>query len=134
MMKRIDAVVLFVEALDRAKAFYRDKVGLKLKTEDQGFAEFELDNTTIALLDIPTAQGLISKDAVALKHTSGVSFQIAAYVDDVNATYEKLRQRGVEFLKPPTDQSWGQRTANFQDPDGNLWEISQWLEGQEDKA
>jgi len=130
MLKRIDAAVLFVEDLERSKAFYRGKIGLKLKSEDQGFAEFELENTTIGLLDISTAQDMITKEVVAASRPSGARFQLAAYVDDVNGMYEELKTRGGEFLKPPTDQSWGQRTANFQDPDGNLWEISQWIEAQ----
>jgi lactoylglutathione lyase len=130
MLKRIDAVVLFVEDLERAKAFYRDKVGLKLKSEDQGFAEFSLDNTTVALLDIPTAQSMVIKDSIAATRPSGARFQVAVYVDNVNAIYEEFKKRGVKFIKAPTDQPWGQRTANFEDPDGNLWEISQWLPGQ----
>ncbi|MDA4131655.1 MAG: VOC family protein, partial [Thaumarchaeota archaeon] len=28
------------------------------------------------------------------------------------------------FVKPPTTQPWGQRIAYFEDPEGNLWEIS----------
>src|SRR6266851_4194340 len=114
MLKRIDAAVLFVEDLERSKAFYRGKIGLKLKSEDQGFAEFELENTTIGLLDISTAQDMITKEVVAASRPSGARFQLAAYVDDVNGMYEELKTRGGEFLKPPTDQSWGQRTANFQ--------------------
>lgn len=129
MLKRIDAVVLFVTDLEVAKSFYRDKVGLVMKMEAEGFAEFELDNTTIGLLDVGTAQNLISKDAVAFTRPSGARCQVAVFVDDVRRTYEELKARGVDFIKPPTDQSWGQRTANFQDPDGNMWEISQWLKG-----
>ena len=128
MIKRIDAVVLFVEDLERAKGFYRDKLGLKLKSEDQGFAEFELENTTIGLLDRKTAQDLVTKEAVSGKAATGGRFQVAAYVDDVHALYRTLKERGVRFLKEPTDQPWGQRTANFVDSEGNLWEISQWIQ------
>lgn len=129
MLGQADAIVLFVSDLERAKAFYKAKVGLKLKSEEQGFAEFELDNTTIALLDIPTAQAMINEEVVTTTRPSGESSLIAAYVDDLNKVYGALRQRGVEFLKPPSDQPWGQRTAYFKDPDGHLWEVSQWIEG-----
>jgi predicted enzyme related to lactoylglutathione lyase len=38
--------------------------------------------------------------------------------DDLQATFEELRGRGVEFTEPPADQPWG-RWAQFRDPDGN---------------
>lgn len=50
---------------------------------------------------------------------------LAAGVDDVVATYEALKARGVTFLRPPTDQAWGLRTAHFTYPEGNFWEINQ---------
>jgi uncharacterized glyoxalase superfamily protein PhnB len=53
---------------------------------------------------------------------------LAAVVADVDAAYEELKAKGVTFVRPPTDQSWGLRTAHFADPEGNLWEINQSIE------
>ena len=50
---------------------------------------------------------------------------LAAGVEDVDAAYESLSARGVSFLRTPTDQPWGLRTAYFADSEGNLWEINQ---------
>ena len=50
---------------------------------------------------------------------------LAAGVEDVDAAYQTLSAKGVRFLRPPTDQPWGLRTAYFADPEGNLWEINQ---------
>jgi lactoylglutathione lyase len=49
---------------------------------------------------------------------------LAAGVEDVDAAYQMLIAKGVRFLRPPTDQPWGLRTAYFADPEGNLWEIN----------
>ncbi|MDG6994724.1 MAG: VOC family protein [Nitrososphaerota archaeon] len=38
-----------------------------------------------------------------------------------------LKSKGVHFIKPPTTHPWGQRIAYFEDPEGNLWEISTFL-------
>jgi uncharacterized glyoxalase superfamily protein PhnB len=38
--------------------------------------------------------------------------------DDIQATFEELRDRGVEFTEEPSEQPWG-RWAQFRDPDGN---------------
>ena len=40
-------------------------------------------------------------------------------VDDMNATYQELSARGVEFQDPPSQQPWGW-WATIKDPDGNI--------------
>jgi catechol 2,3-dioxygenase-like lactoylglutathione lyase family enzyme len=44
-----------------------------------------------------------------------ISFAVA----DVDATYAKLREAGVEFDGEPQDQPWGARMVGLKDPDGN---------------
>lgn len=40
-------------------------------------------------------------------------------VDDVDAKYAELRDRGIAFDSPPSDQPYRWRTAHFSDPSGN---------------
>ena len=45
-------------------------------------------------------------------------------VQDCQASYQTLKERGAEFETPPYD--WGgEIRCFFPDPDGHLWEISQ---------
>ena len=45
-------------------------------------------------------------------------------VKDCKESYETLKDRGAEFITPPYD--WGAEIrCFFQDPDGNLFEISE---------
>ena len=54
---------------------------------------------------------------------------LAAEVDDVDATYEALKAKGVTLLRPPTDQPWALRTAHFADPEQPHGKYSiNWLE------
>ena len=55
----------------------------------------------------------------------GVRSQFTLGVEDVDATCEQLRERGVELLNGPMDRPWGIRTAGFRDPSGHIWEIAQ---------
>ena len=59
--KSIGAITLFVEDLDRAKAFYQDVFGLSMVFTDDNSAVFKLDNTIINLLRTTEAHGLISR-------------------------------------------------------------------------
>jgi predicted enzyme related to lactoylglutathione lyase len=54
-------------------------------------------------------QTLLAKGA-----TSGLFFS----TDDVQASYEELKGRGVEFQEEPTQQPYGTDAA-FRDPSGN---------------
>jgi catechol 2,3-dioxygenase-like lactoylglutathione lyase family enzyme len=40
-------------------------------------------------------------------------------VDDVNAVYQALTNKGIKFITEPQDQSWLWREASLQDPDGH---------------
>jgi lactoylglutathione lyase len=126
-LKRIDVVVLFVADLERAKAFYRDTLGLRIKFEDEFSTNFELETTLLHLLNIAGAQDLLSSDAIAVQRPTGSTFQLVAFVENVDAMYVDLVAKGVEFVRKPIDREWGLRTAHFKDPDGNIWEMAQSL-------
>jgi len=53
----------------------------------------------------------------------GANSVIVTSVDDVDALYDELRAKGVEFIRAPEDRWWGKRCAHFKDPDGHVWEI-----------
>jgi uncharacterized glyoxalase superfamily protein PhnB len=50
---------------------------------------------------------------------------IVFYTDDIHATYETLKQRGVKFEAEPKQQSWGGMETWFFDPDGNRYHLGQ---------
>jgi PhnB protein len=46
------------------------------------------------------------------------------YVPDTDAVYRRAVDRGAQSLQVPTEQHWGERTANVKDPAGNMWYIA----------
>ena len=44
---------------------------------------------------------------------------------NVEKTVEKLKSYGIKIFEGPKKTAWGQTVAYFQDPDNNIWEISQ---------
>lgn len=53
----------------------------------------------------------------------GRATQIAFIAEDINATYDLWRSRGVHFEQPPQPQLWGGVFARFRDIDGNTFEL-----------
>jgi catechol 2,3-dioxygenase-like lactoylglutathione lyase family enzyme len=107
---------------DRARAFYRDTLGLRLVSED-GFAlAFDANGTMLRVS--------LVREVVAAPYTV-----LGWEVDDIAAKAQALTRAGVKleryesFLKQDKLGIWtapgGTRVAWFKDPDGNLLSISQ---------
>ena len=131
MIDHVNAVVLPVHDVEKCTSFYHDKLGFKLNNKDAGSAFFSIDGKkgglVLGLVSIDEVARLISEKQVRPKEEAIHRTYYAVFVDDVDREYEELRAKGVHFVKPPTTQPWGQRIAYFEDPEGNLWEISHFL-------
>lgn len=121
--KKIGAITLFVEDPDLAKSFYQKVFDLEPMLEDETGAGFRLENTLLFLTKSSEAPALIAP-AVAGRPDNGPRHVFAIIVDDVDAVCAELAGKGVALLNGPEDRPWGMRTANFQDPDGYVWEIA----------
>jgi catechol 2,3-dioxygenase-like lactoylglutathione lyase family enzyme len=121
--KKIGAITLFVEDPDRSKAFYQEVFELEPMLEDENGAGFRLEDTFLFLTRSSHAPALIAP-AAAGHPGNGPRHVFAIIVDDVDAVCAELAGKGVALLNGPQDREWGMRTANFQDPDGNVWEIA----------
>jgi lactoylglutathione lyase len=128
MINGIIATVVFVRDLDRCTTFYRETFKLPYTGSDADSSTFLLQERYLILLSASGAADLLGSDPNELKIDGAPRVVLAAGVEDVDAAYEELKAMGVTFLRPPTDQPWGLRTAHFADPEGNLWEINHSIE------
>ena len=128
MFSGIMATAVFVRDLARCTTFYRDTLKLPYTGSDANSSTFLLQERYLILLSVSGAADLLGSDPNEIKVDGASRVVLAAGVEDVNAAYETLKAEGVTFLRPPTNQPWGLRTAHFADPEGNLWEINQSLE------
>jgi catechol 2,3-dioxygenase-like lactoylglutathione lyase family enzyme len=121
--KEIGAITLFVEDLDRAKVFYEKAFDLQPVFGDETDTMFRLENTLLFLTKSSEAPRMIAPATVG-KAGNGPRHVFAIIVDDVDAVCAELTGKGVALINGPQDRPWGMRTANFQDPDGYVWEIA----------
>ena len=124
----VGAITLFVEDVQRSKAFYENVFGAPMIFEDEVSATFKFENTIINLLETPAARELIEPGAVATSE-AGARFELTIWVDDADAVCAELETRGVALLNGPMNRAWGVRTASFTDPSGHIWEVAQQLPG-----
>lgn len=124
MIDKISAHLIMVRDFDKSFKFYQDTLEFKTVTNEKGFAAFKVGDSTLAVLDISMAADMISEEAIQPAKEFIPRSLFAVFMEDCDAEYERLTAKGVHFIKPPVTQPWGQRTAYFTDPDGNIWEIS----------
>jgi len=111
MIKRIKFMTVPVQDQTRALDFYSKKLGLKIFT-DQAMGE----NRWIEL-QVPGAETLLVLHKAGSRSADGTP-AVVFEVDNVKATYEALKGKGVEFVQPPERAPWGEH-AIFVDSEGN---------------
>ncbi len=126
MFRKLMAVELIVRDLATCTAFYRDTLGLEVRESEStsNSVSFQIDNVYFFLLEAEGAAQMASSEPLDLSLEGSPHVLLAAGVEDVDVAYETLSAKGVRFLRPPTNQPWGLRTAYFADPEGNLIEIN----------
>ena len=114
MITQIKFVSVPVHDQDRALAFFTEKLGFKVATDQpfgpgQRWIELKIrgNEAGIALFTPPGHEGRIGT-------FTGISF----LCDDIQKTYDDLKARGVEFTQELRAESWGS-SAIFKDSEGN---------------
>jgi lactoylglutathione lyase len=114
MLSNLNYAMVVVSDMARSVAFYRDRLGLKLRFESPGWSEFDTGTTTLALHGGGEG-GAAPHHGKPQAGTCTVGF----YVDNLHEVYELLEGRGVVFVMPPTERpNEGIHLAVCTDPDG----------------
>ncbi len=120
MITKMRYASIFVTDLDQAMDFYVSKLGLSVLVEmpvpgDNRFVMLALPGGGTHLV--------FSLPFPGRPHT--LSSAIAFETEDIQATYEELKAKGVEFGRPPAKTPWGGMEAQFTDPFGNSFLLQQ---------
>ncbi len=133
MITRLSHATLYVRDQKQAYDTYVNKLGFQVVTDmtmDNGFRWLTVappgqSDSEIILAEpnepmfaadlVPHVRALLDKDALG----GGVW-----EADDVQKTYETLKARGIEFMKPPTKEFYGIE-ALFRDGCGNWFSLTE---------
>jgi catechol 2,3-dioxygenase-like lactoylglutathione lyase family enzyme len=135
VLKQVSHVNVWVHDQDEALEFYTRKLGFEVR-EDVTLGDYRW--LTVGPVSQPDAQFILSlpgppaiepddaEQLMALVARGAVSGagSVIFQSDDVRATYDDLKARGVEFTQEPMERSYGIDAA-FRDPSGNAFRIMQ---------
>jgi catechol 2,3-dioxygenase-like lactoylglutathione lyase family enzyme len=120
---RLEVVVVPVSDVDRAKAFYAERMGFQVD-HDSNPAE---GVRVVQLTPRGSACSIVIGTGVAPMEPGSVK-GLQLVVEDMDAAYADLTGRGVELgevqqLGPPDSE--GFKFVFFSDPDGNGWAVQE---------
>ena len=115
---KLELVAIPVSDVDRAKAFYTEKVGFNADHDHRVSDEIRFVQLTPpgSACSIALGKGIVEGPPGSVKGLQLV-------VSDVNAARSELARRGVEVSEVQTFP-WGSFVF-FGDPDGNRWSLQQ---------
>ena len=114
MIKRIKFASIPVTDQDRALEFYTKGLGFRVISD----SPFD-DRQRWIELGIPRAETrLVLFTAPGQESLIGGFMNVTFAAQDVEATVEELKARGVKFVQEAKKADWG-TSAIFEDPDGN---------------
>jgi catechol 2,3-dioxygenase-like lactoylglutathione lyase family enzyme len=143
-MIRIANAQLWVHDQDEALAFYTDKLGMEVRAdvtvpEMGNFRWLTVgppgqEDFAITLMAIPGQPVMdeASADQVRALMAKGYAGTVFLTTDDVQASYEELRARGVEFSDAPEERPYG-IDSGFRDPSGNNFRLTELRENWADE-
>jgi uncharacterized glyoxalase superfamily protein PhnB len=135
-MTRIANAQLWVHDQDEALAFYTEKLGMEVRADvtlpEMGDFRWltvgpaEQPDIAITLMAIPGPPVMDAETAEQVRSLMGKGFAGTVFLttDDVQASYEELSARGVEFTEKPEERPYG-IDSGFRDPSGNSFRLTQ---------
>jgi catechol 2,3-dioxygenase-like lactoylglutathione lyase family enzyme len=118
MQMKLELVAVPVSDVDRAKAFYTEKIGFNADHDHQVREGLRF----VQLTPPGSACSIVIGEGITTMQP-GSLLGLQMVVSDVKAVREELAKRGVAISEIDV-QPWGS-FAYFRDPDGNSWSLQQ---------
>lgn len=125
MRSEIALITILTDDVSRLVRFYESVLGFTINADMDQYVEFAHEGVRFAVCDRAIMQEATGSARFA-ETPRGQSFELAfpcKSADDVDHSYERIVAAGAEPVKAPANMPWGQRTAFFADPDGNIHEL-----------
>lgn len=111
-ISKIYAVWVYVSDLAQSTNFYQSALSLRIKFQDNDWVEFDLGDTSFALLKRPGRRGPVKPQKTR------IMFQ----TDDIEKAREKLQKQSVKIIGDIRHEPYG-KLLTFEDPNGHWLEL-----------
>ena len=119
MEMKLELVAIPVTDVDRARDFYKDKVGFNLDYDHTVNEKLRF----VQMTPLGSACSICFGIGIADNMKPGCVKGLQMVVKDAQAAHDELKKRGVNVTDVDT-QVWG-KFIRFNDPDGNAWALQE---------
>ena len=135
-MFQLASAQVWVHDQDEALKFYTEKLGMEVRAdvtlpEIGNFRWLTVGppaqpDISLVLMAIPGPPVIDNQTAEQIRTLMAKGFAGTVFLttDDVRASYEELKARGVEFNEAPEERPYG-IDSGFRDPSGNSFRLTQ---------
>ncbi len=124
-MLKFTSPLIVVEDIARSRYFYEQLLGQKVKFDFGEDVQFEGDFAIHLKSHFQSLLGDgVQYPVIGKAHWGELYFE----TDELEPTYRRLEEAGVEFLHAIREQPWGERAMRLYDPDGHIIEIGESME------
>ena len=127
MKQQLFLVSLVVRDYDEAIAFYVGKLGFELREDTfqpQQNKRWVVVSPQGSSTQLLLAQASTAEQTLCIGNQTGGRVFLFLHTDDFWRDYEHYRVQGIEFIREPSDESYG-IVSVFKDLYGNLWDLIQ---------
>lgn len=116
------STVLITRKLDEMKRFYTGLLGQRVHLDFGNCVTLEC---ALTLWELRQDYVLSRTPYVQEECPGNGSMEICFETDDFDADTDRVKAGGVTLLHDVAEETWGQRTLRFFDPDGNIVELGE---------
>jgi len=125
MQPKIALITILTDDVPGLAGFYTEVLGFETVSEEDEYVELRSEGVRFALCD-RSVMAKVTDHPGYRERRSGQTFELAFPLDSpeaVDQAYAEILVKGGIPVKAPNTMPWGQRTAFFADPDGNIHEL-----------
>ncbi len=122
---RIYMITIHTVNYEEMKNFYENVMDMKIASESEEFTEFSTEGIRLSLVSHKMLSSFLASKNLGQRGKGsgvGIGFRYDSR-NEVDGAFMDLKKKGVIVVAEPTLQPWGEYTAFFEDPDGNIHEL-----------
>jgi lactoylglutathione lyase len=126
MKAEISLITIVTDDVLGMTNFYRDVLGFTIQSESPNNVEFNNEGVRFSICSRQIMSDITDGHSSFNEVKKGQSFELAfpcETPEEVEKSYKDIIEKGATPIKEPSEMPWGQTTAFFADPDGNIHEI-----------
>jgi lactoylglutathione lyase len=126
MKAKISLITILTDNVSEMVNFYQNVLGFEIASQAGDNVEFHSEGVRFSICSRAIMSSITNDHFSFNEKKKGQSFELAFPLnshEEVDKTYDEVISRGAAPISGPSNMPWGQRTAFFADPDGNIHEL-----------